>query len=245
MQNKTDASWLLLLAIVNTTLHYMFAYIGLGYNASARSTILDSMGGFFLIILSVLIFADDKLTLPKLAGCALGIAGIISINMEPGVNYFSNITFLGDGMILLNAFCAALGGVITRVVSKKMNIMCATGLSMLIGGVFLLITGFLIGTDHAWTWTLKGVIVLLILILISAVCFAVYNELLACYPISKIAIYNALIPVLGVIFASLLLHEELKWQYFLAVVMVACGIWLVNRAPHNRTQEPETKEQHD
>ena len=165
--------------------------------------------------------------------------------MEPGVNYFSNITFLGDGMILLNAFCAALGGVITRVVSKKMNIMCATGLSMLIGGVFLLITGFLIGTDHAWTWTLKGVIVLLILILISAVCFAVYNELLACHPISKIAIYNALIPVLGVIFASLLLHEELKWQYFLAVLMVACGIWLVNRAPHNRKQEPETKEQHD
>ena len=82
MQNKTDASWLLLLAIVNTTLHYMFAYIGLGYNASARSTILDSMGGFFLIILSVLIFADDKLTLPKLAGCVLGIVGIISINAE-------------------------------------------------------------------------------------------------------------------------------------------------------------------
>ena len=242
MQKRTDISWLLLLAIVNTTLHYMFAYIGLGYNASARSTILDSMGGFFLIILSVLIFADDKLTLPKLAGCVLGIVGIIFINVEPGVNYFSNITFLGDGMILLNAFCAALGGVITRVVSKKMNIMCATGLSMLIGGVFLLIIGFLIGTNHTWTWTLKGMIVLLVLILISAVCFAVYNELLACHPISKIAIYNALIPVLGVIFASLLLHEELKWQYFLAVVMVACGIWLVNRAPHNRTQEPETKE---
>lgn len=242
MQQRTDISWLLLLAIVNTTLHYMFAYIGLGYNASARSTILDSMGGFFLIILSVLIFADDKLTLPKLAGCVLGIVGIISINMEPGVNYFSNITFLGDGMILLNAFCAALGGVITRVVSKKMNIMCATGLSMLIGGVFLLIIGFLIGTNHTWTWTLKGMIVLLVLILISAVCFAVYNELLACHPISKIAIYNALIPVLGVIFASLLLHEELKWQYFLAVLMVSCGIWLVNRAPHNRKQKPVTKE---
>lgn len=54
--------------------------------------------------------------------------------------------------------------------------------------------------------------------------------------------FFALIPVLGVIFASLLLHEELKWQYFLAVLMVACGIWLVNRAPHNRKQKPATKE---
>ncbi len=242
MQNKTDISWLLFLALVNTTLHYMFAYIGLGYNASARSTILDSMGGFFLIILSVLIFADDKLTLPKLAGCVLGIVGIISINVEPGVNYFSNITFLGDGMIFLNALCAALGGIITRIVSKKMNMMHATGLSMFIGGILLLVIGFCIGTDHAWIWTLKGMIVLLVLILISAVCFAVYNELLAWHPISKIAIYNALIPVLGVIFASLLLHEELKWQYFLAVLMVACGIWLVNRTPRNRKLEPETKE---
>ena len=94
IQKRTDASWLLLLAIVNTTLHYMFAYIGLGYNASARSTILDSMGSFFLIILLVLIFADDKLTLPKLAGCVLGIIGIISINVESGVNFFQILHFL-------------------------------------------------------------------------------------------------------------------------------------------------------
>ena len=39
-----------------------------------------------------------------------------------------------DGMILLNAGCAALGGVITRVASKKMNMMQATGQSMMIGG---------------------------------------------------------------------------------------------------------------
>ena len=45
-----------------------------------------------------------------------------------------NITFRGDGMILLNAGCAALGGVITRVASKKMNMMQATGQSMMIGG---------------------------------------------------------------------------------------------------------------
>ena len=65
--------------------------------------------------------------------------------------------------------------------------------------------------------------------MISAGCFSIYNELLAYHPISKIAIYNALIPVLGVIFAALLLKEELKWQYLMAVVMVACGIYLVNK----------------
>ena len=207
----------------------MFAYIGLGYNASARSTILDSMGGFFLIILSTLIFSDDKMSAPKMLGCLLGISGIVAINIQPGANFFENITFRGDGMILLNACCAAIGGVITRVASKKMNMMMATGQSMMIGGALLLAIGMAIGTDSLWSVSLKGIIVLIVLILISAVCFAIYNELLAYHPISKVAIYNALIPVLGVIFSALLLNEELKWQYFISVMMVAGGIYLVNR----------------
>ena len=116
ISDSGDIAWLVLLGIVNTALHYMFAYIGLGYNSSARSTILDSMGGF----------------------------------------------------------------------------------------------------------------ILLCLITISAVCFAIYNALLSCHPISQIAIYNALIPVLGVIFAALLLYEELKVQYIIAVILVAIGIHVVN-----------------
>ena len=228
IKKRNDYLWLMILAVVNTTLHYMFAYIGLGYNSSARSTILDSMGGFFLIILSVLVFPDDKLSFKKMIGCLLGIAGIVAINIEPEIDFFANITFQGDGMILLNACCAACGGLVTRIVSKKMNMMQATGQSMMIGGGLLLLIGFIVGTYSPWSITIEGGFVLIALIFISVVCFGVYNELLAYHPISKVAIYNALIPVLGVIFASLLLHEELKWQYFFAMLMVAAGIWIVN-----------------
>ena len=234
LRDKKDLWWLFLLALVNTTLHYilhyMFAYIGLGYNASARSTILDSLGGFILIFLSAMMFTDDKMTPNKITGCLLGLAGIILINIQPGGDFFADITFRGDGMILLkNALFSALGGILTRIVSKKMNIMMATGQSMMLGGALMLLIGFIIGPAQPWTITLKGLLVLLILIMISAVCFGIYNELLAWHPISEIAIYNALIPVLGVIFAALILKEELKWQYFFSVLMVAAGIYLVNR----------------
>ncbi|MBR2100868.1 MAG: EamA family transporter, partial [Eubacterium sp.] len=50
----------------------------------------------------------------------------------------------------------------------------------------------------------------------------------AVYPISEISIFNALIPVLGVIFSSVLLKEELKWQYICSVIIVGIGIYLVN-----------------
>ena len=232
IENRHDFSCLILNAIVKTKQNYMYAYIGLGYNPSARATILDSMGGFFLIILSTILFSDDKLSVSKIMGCVLGIAGVVAINLQPGEAFFANITFRGDGMILLNASCGALGGVITRITSKKMNMMPATGRSMMIGGALLLAIGFVIGTDGSWRFTISGTLVLTALIMISAVCFAVYNELLSYHPISKIAIYNALIPVLGVIFSALLLKEELKWQYAIAVMMVACGIYLVNMKEH-------------
>lgn len=228
MVRRKDITWLMLLAVVNTTLHYMFAYVGLSFNSSARSTILDSMGGFFLIILSILVFSDDNISMRKIMGCILGITGIIAINIQPGAGFFEDVTFMGDGMILINACFAALGGILTRIVSRKMNMMPATGISMLVGGALLLMIGGIVGSDSDVRCSLKGFIILIILIAISAVCFAVYNELLAYHPISKVAIYNALIPVLGVIFASFLLGEELKWQYFLAVLLVAAGILLVN-----------------
>ena len=134
----------------------------------------------------------------------------------------------GDGMILLNACCTAFGGLITRVISRKMNITRATGYSMQIGGGLLIAAGLLAGPNRPWTITAKGIFVLLCLITISAVCFGIYNALLSVHPISEIAIYNALIPVLGVIFAALLLHEELKVQYIIAVILVAIGIHVVN-----------------
>ena len=229
LKSKKDISWLLLLALVNTALHYMFAYIGLSNNTSGRSTILDSMSGFFLIFISTVLFSDDKLNKRKVIGCVMGFAGIVLINIEPGGNFFENITFGGDGMILLNALCGAFGGIITRVVSRKMNIMSATGYSMAIGGALLVLAGLCVGTSGAWNIQIGGIVVLTALVLISAVCFAIYNGLLAVYPISEIAIYNALIPVLGVMFAALLLNEPLKWQYFAAVLLVAAGICIINK----------------
>ncbi len=228
IKGVNSIAWVLLLGLVNTALHYMFAYIGLGYNSGARSTILDSLGSFLLIILSTILFSDDRISSNKIIGCVLGFFAIALATIEPGDNLFADITFKGDGMILINAVFAALGGVITRFVSKKMNMMPATGLSMAFGGMLMIAFGLIIKPKSVWNISLKGIFVLFILIMISAVCFAIYNELLAVYPISEISIFNALIPVLGVIFSSVLLKEELKWQYICSVIIVGIGIYLVN-----------------
>ena len=226
---KNAFGWILLLGVVNTSLHYMFAYIGLGFNSSARSTLIDSSGSFILIIMSCIVFADDKISLKKAIGCLLGFSGIILATVDVHEALFSDISFQGDGMILLNAVFGAFGGIITRIVSKKMNIFTATGVSMAIGGAIMIGAGLIIYPNNSWHISTKGIIILFILIMISAVCFAVYNKLLSIYPISEISIFNALIPVLGVIFSAILLGEEIRWQYITAVLIVGFGVVFVNR----------------
>lgn len=226
---RKEVPWLTLFALVNTALHYLFSYIGLSYIPSARSTILDSMGSFFLIILSGLFLEDDTFSVKKIAGCLLGFCGILTISITPGGGLFSGISFLGDGMILLNACCAAGGGILTRFISKKMDMMTATGYGMSAGGLMFLLVGLMVGVRQPWNLSLWGVTILFVLVLISAVCFGIYNMLLANHPISKVAIYNSLIPVFGVMFSSLLLREPFSWQYILAAGLTAAGVYVVNR----------------
>ena len=85
---SNEWTWLVLFALVNITFHYMFAYIGLGYIPGSRGTILDSMGGFLLILLAAWVYPDAQSMRSKWIGCVLGIAGIVLINWNPGHSFF-------------------------------------------------------------------------------------------------------------------------------------------------------------
>lgn len=220
---------LLLFTLVNTSLHYFCSYVGLGHIPSARGTIIDSTGSFLLILLSCALFADDTMSRWKAFGCVLGFLGVVILNVQPGNDLFAGVSFLGDGMIFLNAVCAAVGGVLSRIVSQKMDMIFATGFSMAAGGGILCAVGLLAGLHEPWRMSAAGMGILIALILISAISFRIYNSLLAYHPISTVAIYNAFIPIFGVILSTVILKEPFTWRYLLAGVIVAGGIVAVNR----------------
>lgn len=223
--------WILLFSLVNISLHYMCSYIGLSYIPSSRGSVLNSMGTFFLIILSTLLFKDDRFSVNKAAGCLLGLASILMINIHPGQAFFAQTSFMGDGMILLNALFGALGSIIGRLTAKRADMTQATGISMTLGGVFLAAAGLIIRPKGAWTVSVSSVLILTVLTLISAVAFTIYNSLVVYHPISKVAIFNAFIPVFGVCFSSLLLKEPFLWTYLAAGLLAALGTRLINQNP--------------
>ena len=72
--------------------------------------------------------------------------------------------------------------------------------------------------------------ILLLLVCISALGFALYNKLLTCNPVGKVAIFNSLIPVVGAVTSCMCLGEPFYWKYAIAAVMAMTGIFVINRA---------------
>lgn len=220
--------WLYVLtfSLMNTTLHYACFYIGLSHSAGARAAVFNSLGVFMLVLLACAFFKTDRLSMRKVVGCAVGFAGVVVLNFGGGES--GQFTLLGDGMIVLNALCSAVAGLMTRGLGRHTDVFVGTGYSLAIGGVLLVIPGLLMGGTLPQV-TGTGLLILFLLIAISTIGFTLYNKLLSCNPVGKVAIFNSLIPVVGAVTSCLCLHEPFYIKYVLAVLLSAGGIYIINR----------------
>jgi drug/metabolite transporter (DMT)-like permease len=228
VSHKIDWLYILAFSLMNTALHYAFFYIGLSHSQGARASILNSLGTFILVLLACMFFKTDKLTYKKIAGCIVGFAGVLALNIgENDAN--STFTFLGDGMIILNALCSAVAGLLTRGLGRRVDIFVGTGYSLAFGGILLIIPGVIMGGTLP-NISLYGVVILALLIAISSLGFTLYNKLLSCNPVGKVAIFNSFIPVVGVITSCLCLGEPFYYNYIIAAVLSAGGIYIINKS---------------
>lgn len=225
-----DWRFIIAFALMNTALHYFFFYIGMSHSAGSRAAILNSLSTFLVVLLACACFKSDKLTYSKILGCVVGFCGILTLNL--GGAEGGQFTWLGDGMIILNAICGAISNLMTRGLSRRVDVFVGTGYSLLIGGLLLLVAGLVFGGTLP-NVNLFGLLCLLLLIAISAIGFALYNKLLSCNPVGKVAIYNSLIPIVGAVTSCLCLGETFHYKYIIAGGLAASGIYIINKGKYS------------
>ena len=218
--------YILAFALMNTTLHYFFFYIGMSHSEGSRAAILNSLSTFLVVLLACACFTSDRLTPRKMLGCAIGFGGVMALNL--GGAESGSFTWLGDGMIVLNAICGACANLMARGLSRRVDVFVGTGYGLTIGGLLLVIPGLALGGTLP-TVNVVGIACLVSLIAISALGFALYNKLLSMNPVGKVAIYNSLIPIVGAVTSCLCLGETFHAKYALAGGLAALGIYIINR----------------
>ena len=227
VRKSADWWYILVFCLLNTTLHYAFFYFGLSHSEGSRAAILNSLSVFSVVIFACIFFKSDHMTIKKIVGCVVGFAGILSLNI--GGAESGSFTWLGDGMIILNALCGASASLMIRGLGKRVDVFVGTGYSLALGGTLLVIPGLLMGATLPNVSVLGG-LYLLLLIAISTLGFTLYNKLLTCNPVGKVAIYNSLIPVVGAVTSCLCLHETFYIKYVVAGFLAALGIYIINKS---------------
>lgn len=220
------------LGFVQTTLQYVFFYVGLAHASGVKSSIMNGTGAFFSVILAHFLYANDRLTVRKAAGCLLGFAGVLVVNLggSKGVKGLDfEFTLLGEGFVVIAAFVLAAASIWGKTLSQKLDPMVMTGWQLAIGGAGLLAIGE-VGGGRLGGFDVRSLALLAYMAGLSAAAFALWSLLMKHNPVGMLAVFNFLIPVFGVLLSGLFLHEPvLAWKNAAALALVCGGIWLVTR----------------
>lgn len=220
---------ILLLGLVQTTMQYVFFYIGLSNTTGVKGSVITAMSTFLAVVISHFVFPNDRLTVPKTVGCLVGFIGVVIISMSSVDALGGGFSLSGEGFMLISTIASGAGAVISKFVAKGESPMMITGWQLLIGGGVLLIAG-IVGGGHFETMSLQAFALLGYLIFLSAAAFSIWTWLLKKYPVGKVTVYNFLVPVFGSLMSGIVLHESVfTVRNMLALVLVCAGIVLVNK----------------
>ncbi len=231
------------LGLLQTTLQYVFFYIGLAHTTGVKSSIMNATGTFFSVLLAHFIYYNDRLSGSKALGCAIGFVGVMVVNFGAGLDGLLQIDFtlLGEGFVVIAAAVLAAASIYGKRISRGIDPIVMTGWQLVVGGAALLIGGYGAGGElHGFTPASTAL--LAYLVVLSSLAISIWSLLLKYNRVSMVTAFNFMVPVFGAVLSALFLNESiLEWRNGAALLLVCGGIWLVTKDPAPEPVPPEVE----
>ncbi len=229
LPKKSSIPMILKLSMFQTVGQYFFFYVGLAHTSGVRASIVQGTNVFVVLIISSLIFRQEKLSFGKVLGCTIGFLGVVLVNLTDGGIGGGNIIF-GDLFIFLSTVAYAFSSVLLKEYTKKEDPVVLSGYQFTAGGLMMTVVGILMGGQLV-TVTYRGIADLIYLAFVSAVAYSVWGILMKYNPVSRVSVYGFLAPVFGVITSIILLNEGIGFGliHLTALILVSTGIIIVNK----------------
>lgn len=234
--HKGSGMKILKLSMLQTVLQYYFFYVGLANTTGVKASIIEGVNVFVAVLVASLLFHQERLSGRKVAGCLVGFAGVVIVNLNGGMD--RNLAWNGEGFILLSTLAYAFSSVFLKRYSQEEDPVVLSGYQFTLGGVLMSIIGFFMG-GRVHGFDLSSIAMLIYLALVSAVAYSLWGILLKYNPVSRVAVFGFMNPVFGVILSAILLGEggQTGWKSVLALILVCIGIYVVNRQENVQDSE--------
>ncbi len=213
-------------ALFQTTLYFSLQYAGLQYTTASNTALITNTRPIILALIAV-IFLKEHFSRVQWAALLLSFLGVFVILQDPQANVMPN-HLRGDFLILLNALSGALGIVFLKQLLKDYHPFTILVYQATIGMLGLLplalfeTSGKLFSSEIAW-----GPIIFLA-VFCTAMAQVLLNTGVSRLPVSTSGAYFFIIPVLNVIFASILLGEPVTWRLIFGGLMILTGTYMIN-----------------
>lgn len=223
--SASSLKYVFILSLAQTSVHYIFFYIGLANTQGSKSSVLNSVSVFLSVILAAVFFKNDRLTPFKIIGCVMGFSGIVLMNFG---SLGFGFNFLGEGFIILSAISGAISSVLIKKFTAFEQPVVLSGYQFLLGGIIMALAGFL-GGGRMSGFNAKSILIIIYLAFLSAAAYTIWGILLKHNDVSRIAVFGFVTPIGGVIMSALFLGEEIDIpKCAAALLLVSVGIVLVN-----------------
>ncbi len=212
------------IAIFNTVLPFFLLPWGEQFVGSAAAAILMGSGPIFALVLAHIFTTDDRLTVGKLVGMTLGLAGV-AVMVGPQTVLESTGPLRGFGAILLAALSHSIGGILTVRLGGRQSSETLT-LAVLVVGTALLVPLAAI-IDQPWELRPGAVAISAVLYLAvfpTAIALLVRFRLIAEVGYTFVTQSVYMIPVFGGVWGWVLLGEKLTVATWLALVLTLLGV---------------------
>lgn len=207
----------------------LFLYLGLVFTNAARGTIFYSTKPFWVAVGAHFLMTQDRLNLRKLAGLALALVGVYLTFWIPGAGGLE--AEWGNLMEIAAALFFSATALYTKWLSNRQQLGHYQTLfpMMLFSIPLLLFATLMLEWSHPVKFFLKDLLAFGYQSLgAQFVAYIMWFWLIHRYPVSQVASFTFLVPLVGVILSSIFLGEPTPPSLWLGLILVGAGIILVN-----------------
>lgn len=203
-------------------------YWGQQYVASGLASVIFGIFPFFILINSKFRLPNENIGLLRVIGMIIAFCGIVIIFIEGFYKDFS-FSVYGELAILLSAMMQAYTAVSIKKHGHHLNPWTMNLLPMLIGGVGMLLIGFIFEDTSKLIFDEKAILSVLYLgIFGSVVTFTAYYWLMKKINVILLSLVAFITPIIAIFLGVIFLNEQLEMKHIIGSVFVLAGLLIAN-----------------
>ncbi len=208
---------------------FLSLFTALDMTTVSRSSVIFYSMPVWLALASTVLLPDERLTRRKALGLALALGGVaVALSDRSG----GQVSWTGDLLALFSAFCWGGLALLVRItplseVPPEQQLISQVAVSAPV----LLLLAPLFGPSLREVAPIHIAGMAFQIIAVASLGFLAWYWLMKRYPANSVASFSFLSPVASVVMGWLILGEKIGPSIWVALMLVAVGITLINRRP--------------